>query len=82
MMKTIQYLNTGQQQNDPFDISLQITIPNEWERMAPVNIGVTAGIESTKIAPAWVEKSLQMDKIIVTSNHAKYECGNFVPKKT
>ena len=22
-----------------FDISLQITIPNEWERMAPVNIG-------------------------------------------
>jgi len=54
-----------------YDISLQVTIPNEWERLAPVNIGYTAGIESTRIAPVWIEKSMIMDKIITTSNHAK-----------
>ena len=68
LQKTIQYGQAGGQ----FDISLQVTIPNEWERIAPVNIGVTAGIETTKIAPIWVQKSLEMDKIIVTSEHAKY----------
>ena len=55
-----------------FDVSLQVTIPNEWERMAPINIGYTAGIESDKVAPIWLEKANMMDKIIVTSNHAKY----------
>ena len=49
----------------PIDISLQVTIPNEWERIAEVNIGYTAGIETTKIAPQWIEKSRLMDKIIV-----------------
>tara|TARA_R110002020_G_scaffold121138_12_gene275597 strand:- start:43 stop:1308 length:1266 start_codon:yes stop_codon:yes gene_type:complete len=68
LQKTIQYTQQGGQ----FDISLQVTIPNEWEQIATTNIGVTAGIETTKIAPQWVEKSLQMDKIIVVSEHAKY----------
>lgn len=54
-----------------FDISLQITIPNEFEKMADVNIGYTAGIETTKVAPQWIEKSNMMDKIIVPSNHSK-----------
>ncbi|HIO73631.1 MAG TPA: glycosyltransferase, partial [Flavobacteriales bacterium] len=58
------------------DISLQVTIPNEWERLAPINIGVTAGIETTKIAPIWIEKSKIMDKIIVVSEHAKYGFDN------
>jgi len=59
-----------------YDVSLQITIPNEWEKMAAVNIGYTAGIECTKIAPVWIEKSNMMDKIIVVSNHAKYGFDN------
>ena len=57
--------------NGSFDLSLQVTIPNEWEKLAPVNIGYTAGIETTKIAPQWIQKSMLMDKIIVTSNHSK-----------
>lgn len=62
-----------------FDISLQVTIPNEWEKIAPVNIGYTAGIETTRVAPQWIEKSSYMDKIIVTSNHAKdvYESTSY-----
>ena len=59
------------QQDGQFDASIQVTIPNEWEKMAPINIGVTAGIETTKVAPQWVEKSFLMDKIITVSNHSK-----------
>ena len=40
--------------------------------MAPVNIGYTAGIETTRIATQWIEKSMEMDRIIVISEHAKY----------
>jgi len=72
LQKTIVYGQQGGQ----FDLSIQVTIPNEWERLAPVNIGVTAGIETTKIAPQWVEKSQQMDKIIVVSEHAKFGFEN------
>tara|TARA_Y100000114_G_C11751530_1_gene324574 strand:+ start:930 stop:2189 length:1260 start_codon:yes stop_codon:yes gene_type:complete len=67
IQKTYHYV----QNNGQFDLSLQITIPNEWEKLAPINVGYTAGIESTKIAPEWIEKCNIMDKIIVISNHAK-----------
>jgi len=60
----------------PFDISLQVTIPNEWIRCAPVNIGYTAGIETTKISPKWLEKTPVVDKMIVVSEHAKYGFDN------
>lgn len=65
--KTIGYI----QQGGRFDISLQVTIPNEFEKIAPVNIGYTAGIETTKIAHQWIPKSNEMDRIIVVSNHSK-----------
>ena len=44
--KTIAHTQNG----GTYDISLQVTIPNEWERLAPVNIGYTAGIESSVVA--------------------------------
>jgi len=53
------------------DISLQITIPNEFQKMCPINIGYTAGIETNKVAPVWLQKGNDMDKILVVSNHAK-----------
>lgn len=53
------------------DISLQITIPNEFKKICPVNIGYTAGIETTKVAPEWLVKGNDMDKILVVSQHAK-----------
>ena len=67
LQKTFHFVQNG----GSFDISLQVTIPNEWEKLAPVNVGYTAGIETNKIAPQWIEKSMLMDKIIVTSNHSK-----------
>ena len=46
-LRTQQHIQQGGQ----FDVSLQITVPNEFEKIAPVNIGYTAGIETTKVAP-------------------------------
>lgn len=60
-----------QQQKLQPDASLQITIPNEFERICPINIGFTAGMETTKVAPAWIEKGNIMDKILVVSSHSK-----------
>ena len=73
--KTAVYASQGGQ----FDMSLQVTIPNEWEKLAPINIGYTAGIETTKVAPQWIEKSFLMDRIVVVSNHAKqvYESTSY-----
>jgi glycosyltransferase involved in cell wall biosynthesis len=65
--KTIAYIQQGGQ----FDLSLQVTIPNEFQRIAPVNVGYTAGIETTKIAHQWIQKIDEMDKIITVSSHSK-----------
>lgn len=55
-----------------FDISLQVTIPNELQRMAPTNVLYTAGIETNKVSPVWINKCHEFaDKILVISNHAK-----------
>jgi len=74
VLKTTQYVQVcGQSGQQPqFDISLQITIPNEFEKIAPVNIGYTAGIETSKIAPQWIEKINNMvDSVITISSHSK-----------
>lgn len=65
--KTIHYIRNGGQ----FDMSLQVSIPNEWQRIAPVNIGITAGIETTAVAPEWLDKASVVDKILTISSHSK-----------
>jgi len=72
--KTIGFI----QQQGQFDASLQCTIPNEWEPIAPINIGYTAGIETTKAAHQWIEKGNTMHRIVVVSNHAKNILENTV----
>lgn len=67
IMKTHNFVQAGGQ----FDMSIQVSIPNEWERLAPYNVGVTAGIETTKVAPIWLEKSNLMDKVVTISEHSK-----------
>jgi glycosyltransferase involved in cell wall biosynthesis len=53
------------------DIWMQITIPNEFQRMGKFNIGVTAGIESTCPPPSWVEGMNRMDLNLVSSQFSK-----------
>ena len=68
LLKTQAYIQARGQ----FDISLQVTIPNEFEKIAPVNIGFTAGIETTKVAGEWIQKTNEtVDKVIVVSNHSR-----------
>ena len=76
--KTIGYI----QQGGKFDASLQITVPNEFENLAPINIGYTAGIETTKVAPQWLQPSNNMKKLIVVSNHSKNVFENTVYRAT
>ena len=55
-----------------YDLSLQITIPNEFEALAPINIGYTAGIETNKAAPQWlVACNEKVQKVITISEHSK-----------
>lgn len=69
--KTIWYLQ-GENPNPAFDMSIQVTIPNEWEKLAPINIGYTAGIETTKVAHEWIVKANEViDNIITISTHSK-----------
>lgn len=65
---TFHYVNNGGQ----FDMCIQCTIPGEWKRMAPVMIGATAGTETTKISPEWMQKCMEVDRIITVSKHASY----------
>lgn len=68
LQKTLQYQQAGGQ----FDMSLQVCIPNEWTKLAPINIGYTAGIESTKISPEWFQGCFNVNKILLTSFHSKF----------
>ena len=58
-------------QNQPYDVSIQVTIPNEWKSYAPINIGYTAGMETTLISPEWIAAINSMDNVIMISNHSK-----------
>ena len=71
LMNTMRKTHEYQSNNGQFDLSVQVTIPPEWKPLAPINIGYTAGIETTKVAPQWLEAGNLMDKIIVVSNHSK-----------
>lgn len=70
--KTIEKTIMYQDANGPkYDMSLQVTIPNEWSKIAPYNIGYTAGIETTKAHHEWLQKCNEMDQVIVVSEHSK-----------
>lgn len=53
------------------DIFIQVSIPNEFQKVGRFNIGITAGIETTLCAPKWIEGCNRMDLIITTSQHSK-----------
>lgn len=59
--------NVGEQP----DIWIQITVPNEFQRVGKYNIGVTAGMETTLIAQPWIEGCNRMDLVLTSSKHSK-----------
>jgi glycosyltransferase involved in cell wall biosynthesis len=61
--------------NDKFntkpDIYVQVTVPNEFQRIGKINIGITAGIETTVASKDWVDGCNRMDLIIVSSTFSR-----------
>lgn len=53
------------------DIWMQITVPNEFQRVGKYNIGCTAGMETTVVAPQWIEGCNRMDFLLTSSKHSK-----------
>ena len=53
------------------DIWIQITVPNEFQKVGKYNIGVTAGIETTLCDGTWLQGCNNMDLVLVSSEHAK-----------
>jgi len=72
LQDTITYRNAG----GTFDAFLQVTIPLEIEQLAPINILYTAGIETTHVAPEWLNQVNLLTKMIVVSNHSKQSFRN------
>ena len=60
----------GQLNQQP-DIWMQITVPNEFQRVGKFNIGVSAGIETTIYPGEFIEGSNRMDLNLVSSEHSK-----------
>lgn len=53
------------------DLWIQITVPDEFQKVGKYNIGVTAGIETTQCDPSWIEGVNRMDLVVVSAKHAK-----------
>ena len=53
------------------DVWMQITVPNEFQKVGKYNIGVTAGIETTVCDAKWIDGCNRMDMILTSSNHSK-----------
>ncbi len=49
------------------DIYVQVTVPNEFQRVGKFNVGITAGIETTVAPKNWIDGCNRMDLIITTS---------------
>jgi hypothetical protein len=76
-------IGTGNQIPAQPDAWFQITVPNEFQKVGKhVNIGVTAGIETTICDPSWIEGCNRMDLTLVSSQHAKtvFENSQFEQK--
>ncbi len=53
------------------DVYVDIRIPNEFQTWGKVNIGITAGIETTAVSQVWIDGCNKMDLVIVPSKHSK-----------
>jgi glycosyltransferase involved in cell wall biosynthesis len=60
------------------EVYIQVTVPNEFQRFGKLNIGITAGIETTVAPKEWIDGCNKMDLIITTSNFSKEILTNTV----
>ena len=53
------------------DVYVQVTVPNEFQKIGKFNIGITAGIETTVAPKDWIDGCNRMDLVIATSTFSK-----------
>ena len=70
-MDMISRINKTNQVKRHPDVYVDIRIPNEFQTYGKINIGITAGIETTTVSQAWIDGCNKMDLIIVPSEHSK-----------
>lgn len=58
------------------DVWIQVTVPNEFQKVGKFNIGLTAGMETDISPPEWVQGCNNMDLILVSSEHGKASLVN------
>ena len=58
------------------DVWIQVTVPNEFQKVGKFNIGLTAGMETDICPPEWLEGCNRMDLILVSSEHGKSSLAN------
>jgi glycosyltransferase involved in cell wall biosynthesis len=58
------------------DVWIQVTIPNEFQKVGKFNIGLTAGMETDICAPEWVQGCNNMDLVLTSSEHGKNSLVN------
>jgi glycosyltransferase involved in cell wall biosynthesis len=57
--------------NQTPDVYIQVTVPNEFQKIGRFSIGITAGIETTIAPKDWVDGCNRMDMIITTSTFSR-----------
>ena len=53
------------------DLHIQVTVPNEFQKIGKKNLGITAGLEATAIPKHWVDGMNRMDLNIVPAEFVK-----------
>ena len=57
--------------NVDFDVSYQVSLPNEWSNLAIKNVGITAGFEADIVKESWINACNLMDIIITPSEFTR-----------
>lgn len=53
------------------EVWIQITVPNEFQKVGKFNIGVTAGMETTLVHETWIQGVNRMDLVLTSSRHSQ-----------
>ena len=58
------------------DVWIQVTVPNEFQKVGKYSIGLTAGMETDICPPEWIQGCNNMDLVLTSSEHGKNSLVN------
>ena len=57
--------------NTIFDVSYQVSLPDQWTNIANKNVGITAGFEADIVKESWIDACNSMDAVITPSEFTR-----------